>query len=326
MDSEAVTQDQAPAPVPVVKARAISKRYGQLCVLREMNLAIPEGSFCCLFGPNGSGKSTLLQILAGVTPPDSGIVEIHGVDLGKYPRRGKRELAFMPQGLGLEDRLSVARHLQMEWSLRGIPVDSRQKTARDLLEQLGLAEFADTPAGKLSSGMKQALAFCRSALVEPAVLLLDEPTAGLDSPRRARVWQHLRKLAGRGTAVIVASHLPDEILECDLLLALRSGTSGLTLPVEELMRFEVPMGKVFLPRWPSALNPAAAFECPGIHKFEVHRDGVILWIDANRSLDDLRAALARAGLPKEGLRPFPLDLEDRIDFLVGSPPFRRSED
>ena len=181
------------AAAPVLEAWGLTKRFGGRVALREVSLSARRGEIVAVIGPNGAGKTTLLSILAGVLAPDAGTV-------GRAPR----EVGWVPQQAALYSKLSVAENLRLFARLEGCPdVDG---AVERMLAQADLRDRADDQAGELSGGNRQRVNIAIGLLAEPAVLLLDEPSAGLDARQRERLWSFVRRLAADGTAVVYSTH------------------------------------------------------------------------------------------------------------------------
>jgi ABC-2 type transport system ATP-binding protein len=175
-----------------MRADSISKRYGERDALRAVSFAIAEREKVAVIGPNGAGKTTLLQILAGALRPTSGSVDHEG------------RIGWVPQHPALYSKLSVAENLRLFARLERV-ADAEAAVAR-MLEQTGLRERADDEVSRLSGGNRQRVNIAIGLLAEPAVLLLDEPSASLDPRQRARLWEFVGGLAARGTTVVFSTH------------------------------------------------------------------------------------------------------------------------
>lgn len=181
------------APAAGIEVSGVSHRYGGETVLHDIALSLPAGQTIALVGPDGVGKSTLLGLIAGVRKLQSGRISTLGVDIGN---RAAREaflprLAFMPQGLGknLYPTLSVRENIDFFGCLFALDARTRATHITHLLNATGLAPFPDRPAGKLSGGMKQKLSLCCALVHEPDLLILDEPTTGVDPLSRRQFWR-----------------------------------------------------------------------------------------------------------------------------------------
>jgi ABC-2 type transport system ATP-binding protein len=185
-------------PAPTLAVRSLTKRFGERVALGDVSFALSPGELVGVVGPNGAGKTTLLSILAGVLSPDEGTLESFGRDAG-----------WVPQQLALYRRLSVAENLRLFARLERL-ADPEAAVAR-MLEQTGLADRADEEVGRLSGGNQQRVNIAIGLLAEPAVLLLDEPSASLDPRQRERLWEFISALAQRGTTVVFSTHNVAEV-------------------------------------------------------------------------------------------------------------------
>ncbi|HEX6586301.1 MAG TPA: ABC transporter ATP-binding protein [Solirubrobacterales bacterium] len=182
---------------PVLEVDGLSKYYGDRAALRDVTFAAGQGELLAVLGPNGAGKTTLLSILAGITRSNSGEV-----------RRSDGETGWVPQQAGLYRRLTVGENLRL--FARMEEVDDVEATVERMLEQTGLRERRDDPVASLSGGNQQRINIAIGLLGDPSVLLLDEPSSGLDPSQRIRLWQFVSSLARAGTTVIYSTHQIEE--------------------------------------------------------------------------------------------------------------------
>ncbi|HWJ73134.1 MAG TPA: ribosome-associated ATPase/putative transporter RbbA [Kaistia sp.] len=214
---------------PAIRFAGVEHRYGKRVALAGVDLDVPSGIMAGLIGPDGVGKSTLLGIVAGATRIQSGAVTVLGVDMRKSSerRRAGARIAYMPQGLGrnLYPTLSIAENLDFFGRLFGQDEAERKARTAELLAATGLAPFRDRPAGKLSGGMKQKLGICAALIHDPDLLILDEPTTGIDPLSRRQFWELIEGIRARrpGMSVIVATAYMDEAERFDWLAAMHDG-------------------------------------------------------------------------------------------------------
>ncbi|HVC13007.1 MAG TPA: ABC transporter ATP-binding protein, partial [Burkholderiales bacterium] len=167
-----------------VSVRALSKSFGPVRAVREVEFAVAPGEVFGLVGPDGAGKTTIMRMLAGVLRPDAGEIEVDGVDAGAEPELAKLRLSYMPQRFGLYEDLTVAENIRFYGELFAVSPAERAQRSRELLDAAGLAPFLRRLAGQLSGGMKQKLGLICALIHTPRVLLLDEPTTGVDPVSR----------------------------------------------------------------------------------------------------------------------------------------------
>jgi ABC-2 type transport system ATP-binding protein len=194
-----------------IEASGLSKSFGEQAALRDVSFEARRGELLAVIGPNGAGKTTLLSILAGIREPDAGELS-----------RGAGEVGWVPQQAALYRRLTVAENLLLFARLEGVA--DPEATLEAMLEETGLRDRRDDQVGTLSGGNQQRINIAIGLLARPAVLLLDEPSSGLDPRHRERLWDFILGLAGGGTAVVFATHdLQEAARHSDRLLLLADG-------------------------------------------------------------------------------------------------------
>ena len=213
-----------PSPPPVARFQGVSKSFGELRALDDLDFEVRPGEVLGLLGPNGAGKTTALRLLCGLSEPDAGRVEVGGHDVAADPLAARRLLSFVPDGAPLYANLSPRRHLELVGRLHGLDPDDWRTEGDRLLTALGLAERGDDPVGQFSRGMRQKTALACALLPRPRLLALDEPLSGLDAPTTAVFKEVLKSWARRGGAVLYTSHLLDVVERvCDRMLILDGG-------------------------------------------------------------------------------------------------------
>lgn len=201
----------------VLVARGISKRFGAVSALDGLSFALSPGEIYGLLGPNGAGKTTALRIVCGLLVADAGDGHCLAAPLGTRPVG----LGYLPQGGGLYDDLTIAENLRFFARAHGLPRSADRVSAS--LETHGLAERAGQRVGTLSGGWRQRVALAAALLHAPRLLLLDEPTAGLDAQAREGLWQRLRMLSAQAVTILVTTHYADEAERCDRIGYLTAG-------------------------------------------------------------------------------------------------------
>jgi ABC-2 type transport system ATP-binding protein len=199
----------------------LTKRYGTRTAVDDLSIRVRRGEICGFLGPNGSGKTTTIRMLCGLLEPDAGEGHCLGLDIRKDARRIKRRVGYMTQKFGLYDDLSIEENL--DFVARVYSMTARQSVVNGALERLGLQGRRTQLAGTLSGGWRQRLALAACMLHAPDLLLLDEPTAGVDPKARRDFWQQIHALAAQGLTVLVSTHYMDEAERCHRLACISEG-------------------------------------------------------------------------------------------------------
>lgn len=214
-----MTEQSSPKAISV---QGISKSYGQLKALNNVSFNIRQGEFFGLLGPNGAGKSTLINAMAGLLKADSGDISILGADVGKDYRRARSLLGVVPQEIVIDPFFTVAETLRFQSGYFGL--SNNEDWINELLEQLNLSDKADTNMRKLSGGMKRRVLIAQALVHKPKVLVLDEPTAGVDVELRQSMWRFVRRLHREGTTIVLTTHYLEEAEElCDRIAIINKG-------------------------------------------------------------------------------------------------------
>jgi len=207
----------------VVQTSGLTKKFGSLVAVDHMDLSVKSGEIFGFLGPNGAGKTTTVRILCGLMMPTSGTATVVGHDVVTEPEEVKQRIGYMPQAYGLYDDLTVDENLEFFGSVYRVPRDERRKRADEILRLVRLEEFRKHYAGELSGGMKRRMSLAVSLIHNPQLLILDEPTAGVDPPLRRIFWQYFRELNKRGVTFFINTHYMDEAELCDRLALISYG-------------------------------------------------------------------------------------------------------
>jgi len=210
VETENLTKIYTPPTGPAVKA------------LDNIDLKVPRGSVFGLLGPNGAGKSTLINILAGLAIKTTGAARIWGFDIENQMRRARSAIGVVPQEVNLDAFFCPREVLELQAGLYGVP--KKERRTKEILEAVGLAEKADAYARSLSGGMKRRLLIAKALVHTPPVVVLDEPTAGVDVELRRQLWAHMRELNKAGTTILLTTHYIEEAEEmCDTIAIIDHG-------------------------------------------------------------------------------------------------------
>jgi ABC-2 type transport system ATP-binding protein len=218
---------------PAIRVKGLAKRFGAKTVVDDFAIEVPRGIIMGFLGPNGSGKTTTIRMLCGLLTPDAGEGACLGFDIRTQAGEIKKRVGYMTQRFGLYEDLSVRQNLEFIGRMYGVqPLKER---TREIIEKFGFAARRDQLAGALSGGWKQRLALAACVLHRPELLLLDEPTAGVDPNARREFWEMIHELAAEGVTVLVSTHYMDEAERCHRIAYLAWGKLLLVGPVDEVV-------------------------------------------------------------------------------------------
>ncbi len=300
-----------------VSLSGLTRRFGPLTAVDDLTLDVAPGELFGIVGPDGAGKTTTLRMLAGVLPPSSGTALVHGVDVGADPDAAKPHLAYMAQRFGLYDDLTVQENLDFYADLYGVPKADRPERLARLYRFSRLDEFKDRLAGKLSGGMKQKLSLSCCLIHHPRVLLLDEPTFGVDPISRRDLWLILHEMVAEGITVVVSTSYLDEAERCDRVALLDQGR---TLATDRPQALQGSLRGTMLslscdrPRETRDILRAT----PGVRSATLFGDTIHLLVEEGVDRTTPLRALAEAGLEARDVEEVSPSLEDVFIHLVRS--------
>ncbi|HYD73894.1 MAG TPA: ABC transporter ATP-binding protein [Candidatus Binatia bacterium] len=234
----------------VIDVRGLTKTFGDVRAVDSFDLKVPRGAIYGFLGPNGSGKTTTIRMVCGLLKPDSGEGEVLGFDVLEESLKIKERVGYMTQKFSLYEDLSIRENLEFIARLYGL--DRRTERVDAALTDLGLSERQAQLAGKLSGGWKQRLALAACMIHEPEVLLLDEPTAGVDPKARRDFWDAIRRYSAQGVTTLVSTHYMDEAVQCDQIAYIAYGKKLLDAPTAEIPK------QIGLKAWRIAGRPLQA--------------------------------------------------------------------
>jgi len=304
----------------VVEVRGVAKRFGTTAAVDELSFSVARGEIFGLVGPDGAGKTTAMRMLASVMTPDTGSIRIDGVDVVADPAQAKLHVSYMPQRFGLYEDLTVDENIRFYADLFEIPAKEWHERAQRLLAASGMTPFGSRLAGLLSGGMKQKLGLTCALVHAPRVLLLDEPTTGVDPVSRREFWQILYSLRSQGVAMVISTAYLDEAERCDRLALLHQGRIRYC-DTPQRLKAAMPGAIVRItagdPR--RLLDAVRALE--GVSGVLLVGDGLHIHVDdAARRLPELVRAMAPAGVQAGDIRQVEPTIEDLFVGLLEDQP------
>jgi ABC-2 type transport system ATP-binding protein len=303
---------------PAIVLAGLKKSFPGVRAVDNLSFKVYPGEIFGLVGPDGAGKTTTLRMLAGVMPPDAGYASVAGFDVGRNPEGAKHELSYMPQRFGLYEDLTVDENIRFYADLFGVKKAERITRSVQLLQAAGMSEFRARMAGKLSGGMKQKLGLICALIHRPKVILLDEPTTGVDPVSRRDFWRILYELTAEGVAVLTSTAYLDEAERCHRVALLHQGK---LLFCDTPANLKGRMGKGVLavispdPRRVREVLQNAA----GISSLLLTGDGVHTVVDdAERRAQEFQSLLQQAQVPYEQIVRVTPSIEDLFVDAVSS--------
>lgn len=317
VDVEAVPKAEQ---TPLIETVGLTKQYrGQqsaVLALNELDLCIPSGQMYGLLGPDGAGKTTTLRILATVLDASSGQVRIGGCDTRRQAEAVRRMIGYMPQNFGLYPDLSVLENLEFFATVHGVRQEKKHQQIERMLGFTRLGPFAQRRADHLSGGMKKKLALACAMLHEPKVLLLDEPSTGVDPVSRRELWLMLAQVVQDGVTVLVSTPYMDEAERCHQVGVLYGGrllTAGAPTELQNALPFEI----VEVKAKPRKLMRQVVSESASVLQWRTIGDRLRLCVqDAPRAASELETTLLKVGAEIKVLRPGRRTMEDVFVHLV----------
>lgn len=306
------------ASPPAIQVSSLTKHFGEVRAVDGLSFEVHAGEIFGLVGPDGAGKTTTLRMLAGVMGPDSGSATVAGCDVGSDPEGAKFHISYMSQRFGLYEELTVDENIRFYADLFGVRRARRESRSGELLGAAGLSDFRTRLAGNLSGGMKQKLGLVCALIHTPQVMLLDEPTNGVDPVSRRDFWKLLYSLLAEGVAILISTSYLDEAERCHRVGLLHQGRMLFCDRPEELKkRFPGEILAVHAAQ-PGKVRDALA-GAPGVRTALLVGDRVHLFVDsADRRLPELRARLAAAGTAFDSIHPVAASIEDIFVLAVES--------
>ncbi len=305
-----------PGSAPAIDVRGLSRSFGGHTAVDALTLAVEEGELFGIVGPDGAGKTTTLRMLAGVLRPTAGTALVAGVDVAADPEGVKPHIAYMSQRFGLYEDLTVRENLDFYADLYGVPRATRPERLERLYAFSRLGEFTERLAGQLSGGMKQKLSLSCALIHKPDILLLDEPTFGVDPISRRELWLILHEMVAEGITIVVSTSYLDEAERCDRVVLLNEGRR-LALDTPTALRRSLPGRMLAI----QADRPRPARDvlrdAPFVRSAYLFGDALHVLLDDGTSDDDALEPLRSAGVTVREWETTDPSLEDVFMGLVG---------
>jgi ABC-2 type transport system ATP-binding protein len=285
------------ADAPIILVEGLTKRFQELTAVDHLSLSVNRGEIFGLVGPDGAGKTATMRMLAGVMRPDDGNLMIDGVDARADPEEAKQHVSYMPQRFGLYEDLTVDENIRFYADLFEVPAAIRKERARRLLEASEMTNFGGFKAGQLSGGMKQKLGLTCALVHTPRILLLDEPTTGVDPVSRRDFWRILYGLREQGVTIVISTAYLDEAERCNRLTLLHSG-HALYCDTPHSLKQQMPGALISIQSPNGRAVRATITGQPGVSHVILVGDGVHAVVDDPKlRIPQLRDALERANVP-----------------------------
>jgi ABC-2 type transport system ATP-binding protein len=301
-----------------IVVEGLTKSFPGVRAVDALSFDVRAGEIFGLVGPDGAGKTTTLRMLAGIMPPDAGRATVAGFDVAHDPEGAKHALSYMPQRFGLYEDLTVDENIRFYADLFGVHKSERNLRSTQLLEAAGMSEFRKRLAGKLSGGMKQKLGLVCALIHRPKVILLDEPTTGVDPVSRRDFWRILYELAAEGVAILTSTAYLDEAERCHRIALLHQGK---LLFCDTPANLKAHLGKGVLSiTAPEPRRLRGELEhAEGISSLLLTGDGLHVVVDnAARRIPEFEARLRSANIPFDAVLEVAPSIEDLFVDAVGA--------
>jgi ABC-2 type transport system ATP-binding protein len=300
-----------------ITVAGLSRSFTGVKAVDHLTFEVKAGEIFGLVGPDGAGKTTTMRMLAGVLPPDEGTATVGGFDVVRDPEGAKHHLSYMPQRFGLYEDLTVDENIRFYADLFGVKKAERETRALELLQAAGMAEFRSRLAGKLSGGMKQKLGLVCALIHRPRVILLDEPTNGVDPVSRRDFWRILYALVAEGVAILTSTAYLDEAERCHRVALMHQGKL-LFCDTPKNLKQQL-RGTTLSITSPEPRRVREAIQnAPGISSLVLTGDGVhIVVSDGQRHVPELEARLKAANVSYDEILRVTPTIEDLFVDAVG---------
>jgi ABC-2 type transport system ATP-binding protein len=301
-----------------ILAEGLTKSFPGVRAVDGLSFDVHAGEIFGLVGPDGAGKTTTLRMLAGIMPMDAGKARVAGFDVTRDPEGAKHGLSYMPQRFGLYEDLTVDENIRFYADLFGVKRAERAERSTQLLQAAGMSEFRARLAGKLSGGMKQKLGLVCALIHKPKVILLDEPTTGVDPVSRRDFWRILYELAAEGVAILTSTAYLDEAERCHRVLLLHQG-KVLFCDTPENLKAGFGKGVLSITAPEPRLLRSELDGAKGLSSLMLTGDGIHVVVDdAARRTSEFEARLKRANVAFDAIQQVEPSIEDLFVDAVGA--------
>lgn len=293
-----------------IEARELTKSFPGILAVDHLSFSVKKGEIFGLVGPDGAGKTTTMRMLAGVLAPDSGGAIVSGFDIVKAPESAKHRVSYMPQRFGLYEELTVDENIRFYAKIFGVKAAEKDIRSTQLLDAAGMSEFRNRLAGKLSGGMKQKLGLVCALIHTPDLILLDEPTNGVDPVSRRDFWRILYSLLDQGVTILTTTSYLDEAERCHRIALLHEGRM-LFCDTPARLKENMPGAVLSV----VTDNPRGISELldghDGISSMMIVGDGLHLVVkDASRMISELHSIITSANVPFDSIEQVTPTVED----------------
>lgn len=296
----------------------LTKSFPGVRAVDHLSFDVRAGEIFGLVGPDGAGKTTTLRMLAGILPPDEGNARVADFDVVHEPEKAKRNLSYMPQRFGLYDDLTVDENIRFYADLFGVNRAEREDRSTVLLQAAGMREFHRRLAGKLSGGMKQKLALVCALIHRPKIILLDEPTTGVDPVSRRDFWRILYELISQGVTILTSTAYLDEAERCHRVALLHQGKL-LFCDTPDNLKAKLRKSVLAITSSEPRRLRAELEKAPGISSLVLTGDGLHLVVDdAASRISQFKAQLKNASVPFDAIQQVTPTIEDLFVDAVGT--------